>query len=99
LQGDEWQIERDLVLKKEKVYVPKDKELRVEIIWLHHNVLATGHRERWKMMELVMRNYWWLGVTKNVGKYVNGYDIYQRMKNCTEILAKKLMVNKVPERP
>ena len=31
LKGDEWQIERDLVLKKEKIYVPKDKELRVEI--------------------------------------------------------------------
>jgi len=31
LEGDEWQIERDLVLKKEKIYVPKDEELRVEI--------------------------------------------------------------------
>ena len=32
LRGDEWQIERNLVLKEGKVYVPKDKELRVEII-------------------------------------------------------------------
>ena len=32
LQEDEWQIEEDLVLKKGKVYVPKDKELRIEII-------------------------------------------------------------------
>ena len=29
---DEWQIERELVLKEGKVYVLKDKELRVEII-------------------------------------------------------------------
>ncbi len=29
----EWQIEGDLVLKKRKVYVLKDEELRVEIIW------------------------------------------------------------------
>ena len=35
LQEEEWQIERELVLKKEKIYVPKDKELRVEIIQLH----------------------------------------------------------------
>jgi len=35
LRGDEWQIEGDLVLKKEKMYVLKDEELRVEIIWLH----------------------------------------------------------------
>jgi len=32
LQGNEWQIEEDLVLKKEKIYVLKDKELRAEII-------------------------------------------------------------------
>jgi len=32
LRGDEWEIEGDLVLKKGKVYVLKDEELRVEII-------------------------------------------------------------------
>jgi len=39
-------MEGDLVLKEGKLYVPKDKELRVEIIRLHHNVLAAGHRGR-----------------------------------------------------
>ena len=29
-----------------KVYVPKDKELRVEIIWLHHDVLIAEHGEK-----------------------------------------------------
>ena len=43
LRGDEQQIEGKLVLKKGKVYVPKDKELRVEIIWLHYDVPAAGH--------------------------------------------------------
>ena len=43
LQGKKWQIEGDLVLKKGKVYVPKDKELRAEIIWGHHDVLVAGH--------------------------------------------------------
>jgi len=32
LQEDKWQIEGDLVLKEGKVYVPKNKELRAEII-------------------------------------------------------------------
>ena len=32
LKDDEWEIKGDLVLKKEKVYIPKDEELRVEII-------------------------------------------------------------------
>ena len=38
------------------------------------------------MTELVTRNYWWLGVTKNIGKYIEGCDMYQRMKNRTEML-------------
>ena len=29
LRGDKWEIEEDLVLKKEKVYVPKNKKLLV----------------------------------------------------------------------
>ena len=32
LRGNEWQIEGDLVLKEGKVYVLKDKKLRVEVI-------------------------------------------------------------------
>ena len=58
LQGNEWKIEGDLVLKERKVYVPKNKELRAEVIQLHHNVPVVGHGERWKMVELVTRNYW-----------------------------------------
>ena len=45
LRGDEQQINKELVLKKEKIYIPKNKELRVEILWLHHDVLIAGYRE------------------------------------------------------
>jgi len=98
LQGDKWQLEEDLVLKEEKIYVLRDKELRIEIIQLHHDVLVVGHGERWKMMELVIRNYWWSRITKDVRKYVDGCDMYQRMKNRTEAPVRKLMMNKVSEK-
>ena len=58
LQGEEWQIEGELVLKEGKVYMLKDKELRVGIIWLYHNVPVAGHEGKWKTMELVTKNYW-----------------------------------------
>ena len=32
VRGEEWQLEEDLILKKGKVYVSKDEELRIEII-------------------------------------------------------------------
>jgi len=46
LHGNEWQIEGDLVLKEGKVYVPKNEELRAEVIRLHHDVPVAGHGGR-----------------------------------------------------
>ena len=43
LRDEEWQIEDGLVLKEERVYVPKDEKLRVEIIQLHNDTLIAGH--------------------------------------------------------
>jgi len=57
LRGNEWKIEEDLVLKEGKVYVLRNEELRAEVIQLYYNVPVAGHGERWKMVELVMRNY------------------------------------------
>ena len=46
LRNDEWQIEDELlVLKERKMYVPRDEELRLEIIWLHHNMLIAEYKE------------------------------------------------------
>ena len=87
------------MLKERKVYVPKDEELRAEVIQLHYNVLAAGYGERWKIVELVTRNYWWLGVIRDVGRYVEGCDLCQRMKNRMEKLAGKLKLREVPKKP
>jgi len=43
LRDEEWREEDRLMLKKEKVYVPKDKALRVEIIRLYHDMSIGGH--------------------------------------------------------
>ena len=85
-------------MKKGKIYVPEGK-LRREIIQLHHDILVGGHGGRWKTMELVTRNYWWPGVTKEVGKYVDGCDACQRYKNQSEVPAEKLMPNAILEKP
>ena len=84
---------------KKKVYVLKDKELRLEVIQLHHNMLVARHKGRQKITELVTKNYQWPEVTKNVGKYVKECNLCQRIKNRTEAPAGKLMVNKVSKKP
>ena len=98
LKGEEWQIEGDLVLKESKVYMLKDKELRIEIIQLHHDVLVVGHKEKQKMMKLVTRNYWQPRVTKDIGKYIEGHNVCQRMKNRMEVSMEKLKLSKILEK-
>jgi len=98
LRDKEWEIEDEVVLKEGRIYVPEG-ELRGEVIQLHHDTPVGGHGGRWKMTELVTRNYWWPGVTKKVGRYVDGCDACQRYKNRSEALAGKLMPNAIPEKP
>ena len=44
LRGDEWKIKGDSILKKGKIYITKNEKLRVEIIWLHHDMLVAGYK-------------------------------------------------------
>ena len=46
LRDKEWQQENSLILKKGKVYVPKDKKLRVEVIKLYHDMPVEEHGEQ-----------------------------------------------------
>jgi len=69
------------MLKKGKVYILRDKKLRAEVIRLHHDTPVGGHEGQWKTVELVTRNFWWPGVTREVKQYVEGYNACQRNKN------------------
>jgi len=99
LRGNEWKIEEELILKEGNVYVLKDEELRMEVIQLHHDVPAAGHGGKWKTVELVTRNYWWPEVTRDMGRYVEGCDLCQRMKHRAEEPVGKLKLSEVPEKP
>jgi len=57
LRDKEWRESEGLMLKEEKVYVPKDKKLRAEVIRLHHDMPVGGHGGQWKITELVTRNF------------------------------------------
>jgi len=85
--------------KEGKVYIPKNNRLRVEIIRLYHNIPMEGHRGQWKIVELVIRNFWWLETTKEIKRYIKEYNSCQRNKNHTKQLAGKLMPNSIPNKP
>jgi len=99
LRDEEWREHEGLMLKEGKVYVPKDEKLRAEVIRLYHDTPVGGHGGQWKTTELVTRNFWWPGVSREVKRYVEGCDACQRNKNCTQAPASKLMPNSIPEKP
>ena len=66
---------------------------------MHHDTPVGGHGGRWKTAELIARNYWWPGVTKEVGRYVDRYNACQRYKNQSKAPAGKLMSNAILEKP
>jgi len=43
--------------KEGKVYIPKDKKLRAEIVRLYHDMPIGRHGGQWKTVELVTRNF------------------------------------------
>jgi len=98
LRDEEWRQEDGVMLKEGKVYVPKDEALRVEVIRLHHDTPMGGHGGQWKTTELVTRNFWWPGITREVKRYIEGYDACQKNKNRTEQPAGKLMPNLIPDK-
>jgi len=45
LRDKEWEIEDKIVMKERKIYIP-ERELRGEVIQLHHNTPVGGHGGR-----------------------------------------------------
>jgi len=43
LRDKKWREVDSIIYKEEKVYIPRDEKLRVEIIQLHHNTPVEGH--------------------------------------------------------
>jgi len=81
LRDEEWREIDGIMYKERKVYVPRDDELRTEIVRLHHDMPVGGHGEQWKTVELVTQNFWWLGVTKEVKRYVEECNATKTAQN------------------
>jgi len=64
----DWSQVDDLVLFCDQIYVPPS--LRTAILWQHHNYALAGHPGCAKTIELIARDYYWPGLSKDVCCYV-----------------------------
>lgn len=95
----DWNLEQGLLLFRGKVYIPKNIELRRDLVKIHHDSLAAGHPGRWKTLELLSRNYWWPGMSKFMNEYVSTCDSCNRTKTFPAKPQGPLKPNEAPEGP
>src|SRR5260221_14450350 len=97
LHSNEWMCTEEVVLYRGRVYVPDAPQLRHDLVHAHHSATVAGHPGRWKMLELVLQNYWWPGLSRYIAKFIAGCNTCNRMKTFPMQKVGKLIPNKVPD--
>ena len=91
--------EEGVVTWKQRIYVPRNKRLREDVIREHHDSVTGGHPGRYKTQELITRNYWWPGIQGDIRKYIDGCEACQRTKTHREKAHNPLHPNEIPNAP
>jgi hypothetical protein len=65
---------------KNRLFIPKNTELKMQIIYRTHNFEAKGHPEKMKTTKLVSRSYFWPKMTHDIQNYVKACQLCKRVK-------------------
>jgi hypothetical protein len=65
---------------RNKLFIPENTELKMQIIYRIHNSGAGGHPGRMKTTELVSKSYFWPKITHDIQNYVKSCHLYKRVK-------------------
>jgi hypothetical protein len=80
----DWRLEKldeeNVLFFKGRNYVPKDDELRRDILRMFYDHETAGHPGELETYNSVAENYWWPGLRSFVKNYVKGCGICQQFK-------------------
>jgi len=85
LKGDSkvdtnFSIEKDLLLYKNRWYIPMDESLKRTIMEAEHDSKIAGHLGTYKTIGRVRANFYWPKMDENITEYVRSCDVCQRNK-------------------
>jgi hypothetical protein len=81
---EDWQIEgfndKNILFYQGKNYIPKNMELRREIVELYHDRINAGHPGELETLNAVKEHYWWPGMRSFIKNYIKGCGVCQQFK-------------------
>jgi hypothetical protein len=66
---------------RDRLFVPPDDELHIQILYRTHSSGPAGHPGRVKTLDLITREYWWPRMSRDVEEYVKACELCVRTKS------------------
>ncbi|MBW0491545.1 hypothetical protein O181_031260, partial [Austropuccinia psidii MF-1] len=70
-----------LLLFKDRVVIPSNEELQLNILQKHHDSPLAGHPGQEKTLKLIKRDFYWAGMNQFIKDYVSSFQQCSRNKN------------------
>ncbi len=93
------ELKGGLVWYNNRIYVPRNHALQGEVITQSHNYIMAGHPGVKKTKELILWEYWWPKMKKDVEAYICICKTCQWIKSSTQAKAAPLHLNIIPSWP
>jgi hypothetical protein len=81
---EDWKTEpfegKNILFYRGKNYIPKDQNLRKEIVQKYHDSPTAGHPGELETFNAVKEHYWWPGMRSFTKEYVKGCRLCQQFK-------------------
>jgi RNase H-like domain found in reverse transcriptase/Reverse transcriptase (RNA-dependent DNA polymerase)/Integrase zinc binding domain len=74
------QLKDGRIYYRNRLFVPPDDELKVQILCRYHSSGLAGHPGKHKTIELITRDFWWPRLTRDVQAYVRACELCTRTK-------------------
>ena len=71
---------RGVLWSEDRLVVPKDRELRNQILDEAHSSKLSIHPSSSKMYQDLKNHFWWTKLKKEIAAYVARCDVYSRVK-------------------
>ncbi|SJL03638.1 uncharacterized protein ARMOST_06995 [Armillaria ostoyae] len=88
--------ENGILYYENRVYVPHHTALRGDIIAQSHDHITAGHPGVAKTKELILREYWWPKMKRDVETYIASCETCQRTKSSNQAKSVPLHPNAIP---